>query len=168
LLNLIRAAHYDVRLALQFGKNHGIPVQEVVALWIDACLAITTPEPLSPSAHQQLNTTLPAEFDERYCFLVPSVLENLSQDAVEELLLEKVLPCVSPYDYSRIEFILGFVKHHPQTRKKSQVLQVLNAYTRVSQISKQEGQAIQAWKCKLQRKGLRTTDAEQVYSEPNT
>ena len=49
-------------------------------------------------------------------FMVLPVMDFLPSKTVEKILLERVLPWTSPYDYECIEFILALVEQHQATQ----------------------------------------------------
>jgi len=165
---LIKASHFNLGLALQYGHDYGVPDKEVVAQWIEVCL--TMPNSAAAwaaigSASKPVEQALSASLKEPYRLQVPPVLANLPSQVIQDVLL-RILPHVSPYDYGRIGFILGLLESSPQMKRLISVLRILQKYTRISPPREAETQQVSVLTSRLQREQhLQKSESERAADE---
>lgn len=163
LPKIAQATGFDFDTVLQCGRDYQVPDEEIVALWVEATLLIPILD--SSVAAPQASGLAVSMLDSRYRTIISPVLGRLSAESVEEVLLERVLPRVLPYDYERIGFILRKAEQHPQTAPRLQALRVLERYSRVKAPIDQEVQQLSSWADSLRQHEVAEEDVLAVMSE---
>lgn len=145
-----RAAGADLRLAVHAGRVLGAREVDVVAAWVERrCLTLAAERfPVKADGVE-------GGFEECYQLLVAPAVLGLPRDVAEQVLLERVLPAISPYDYARIAFVLGLCGDHAATLQRRCAADVLASYARCSPLSARESRreeaALRTWLADYQR-----------------